>query len=112
MKYLIMPIFYIIIWLITTLTYVIIQILYIIRQLKPNKHLLSDLIKNNYYCYTERKENGEFSYNSYLNKKEITTNSPFIYLKWLFKYGLGGEMKDLTKKEREEYIKFIKKKNT
>ena len=90
------------------LSYVIIQILYIIWQLKPNKHLLSYLIKDNYYCYTKRRENGEFSSHSYFYKRGVTTDSPFIYLKWLFKYGLGGEMKDLTKKEREEYIKFIK----
>lgn len=99
------------------LLYITIQILYIIWQLKPNKHLLSHLIKNNHYYFTTRKDNGKFPfrihddnvYRLLLNRRYITTDSPFTYLKWLFKYGLKGEMKDLTKKEKEEYNEFIKR---
>lgn len=112
-----MPIFYITVWLMVMLLYVIIQILYIIWKLKPNKHLLSYLIKNNYYYFTTRKDNNKFPFllhneNAYrllLKRKYITTDSPFTYLKWLFKYGLKGEIKDLTEKEKEEYNEFMKK---
>lgn len=107
MKYIIVPIFKILAWLMVMIYYVFRQILYIIWHLKPNKYLLSQILKEDYYYYSARNQKGEFC-STHLNKIIAVTNSPLTYLKWIFKYGLYGEMKDVTKVEKETLLKYIK----
>lgn len=107
MKYIIVTAFKLLVWIFVMILCVLRQILHTIWHLKPEKHVLSNIITGDYYCYSARKANSAFS--SSICKVNVTTNSPLKYLKWLFKYGLCGEMKDLTKKEREAYLEFYKK---
>ncbi len=107
MKYLIIPTLKILLWLMVMIFYVFRQILYIIWHLKPNKYLLSQILKDDYYYYSARDEKGEF-YSHRLNKTIAVTNSPLTYLKWIFKYGICGEMTDITKVEKEALYEYIK----
>lgn len=109
MKYLIIPIFKILLWLMVMIFYTFNQILYIIWNLKPNKYLLQQMLKGDYYYYSARNEKGEF-YSTHLNKIIAITNSPLTYLKWIFKYGIYGEMTDITEVEKKALLDYIKNK--
>lgn len=97
MKYLIIPIIKLLLWLSVCIMYIFIQISYICWHLTAysNSKLLNRLIGNQYW-YRSPKDNIVF-------KKYVVPKSLFTFLIWLYKYGFDGEITELTEKEYKQY---------
>ena len=109
MKYLIIPIIKLLIWLGACIIYILMQIPYICWNLTTCPTLLNRLIGDRYWCRSHRNSFNSNSFNDnqlLLFKLDVVPNSLFTFLIWLYKYGFDGEITELTEKEEKEYKRY------
>lgn len=108
MKYVIYPIFALILYLIIAI-YIIWQTIHIFWHLKPYEYLMDQLFDECYYCLSHRTTfNTNWFDHERIFKIYVVPTSLLEYTKWVLKYGFKGEITELTKKEQDHYLEFCK----
>lgn len=107
MKYIIYPILKLIGILLLILIYTFSQFFYILWNLKPDKHLLEEIVNNKFYCKSRRSsfDTRWFEHNKTF-RLSVVPKSLFQLILWEIKYSKTCEIPEITEKEKELYEEF------